>query len=294
MEFPRQDTVISHLIEWSGQRLDVRAAILTSSRAGSVAPVDLLSDYDVIFAVEDVHPYFDSRKWLEDFGSVLVLWRDPIRLEYGLERFAYITQYESGLKIDFTLMAKGILAQVAKKATLPDELDVGYQVLLDKDGLTAGLKPPTHRAHIPAPPTEPEYLYQIETFFHELTYVAKYLCRDELMPARAIFEEAKVDHLRRLLEWRIEIECGWTFKPGVYGRFLKSKLDNETWQELEATCAGPGIEESWNALFAAARLFRRIAIEAGQALSYPYPDEMDRRMAVYLSEMRALRLPGTE
>ncbi len=241
MEFPRQETVISRLIEWSAQRTDIRAAILTSSRAGSVAPVDLLSDYDVILAVEDVHPYFDSRKWLEDFGSVLVLWRDPIRLEYGLERFACITQYESGLKIDFTLMTKGILRQIVERSLLPDELDVGYIVLLDKDGLTAGLKPPTYLTHIPSPPTEAEYRYQIETFFHELTYVAKNLCRDELMPARAIFEEAKVDHLLTMLEWRIETGCGWTFKPGVYGRFMKSKVDAETWQQLESTCAGPRI-----------------------------------------------------
>jgi len=81
----------------------VRAMLLTSSRADPKAHLDLFSDYDVILVVTDIHPFFEDRTWLQDFGQVLVVYRDPIRLDYGLEAFAYITQYEDGTKIDFTL-----------------------------------------------------------------------------------------------------------------------------------------------------------------------------------------------
>ena len=142
----REDATIRRLIHWGDRRPDVRAMILTSSRTSPTAPIDLLSDYDLIVVVDDVRPYFESRAWLEDFGPLLVLYRDPLRLFHGLERFAYITQYEDGLKIDFTLWTAGILPRVVAEPVLPDELDVGYAVLLDKENLAGDLRPPSYQA----------------------------------------------------------------------------------------------------------------------------------------------------
>jgi len=214
------DPIIQRLIRWGTEQPAVRAMILTSSLTSPTAPVDLLSDYDVILAVDDVRPFYQSRAWLSDFGPFLVLYRDPLQLDYGLERFAYITQYENGLKIDFTLWTAGILPRVAAEPTLPDELDVGYVLLLDKDNLAQGLKPPSYRAHIPDPPGEEAYLEEIELFFHEATYVAKYLWRADLVAAKHIFDSIKVGNLRQMLEWSIEIDRDWSLKPGAYGRYL--------------------------------------------------------------------------
>lgn len=62
---------------------------------------------------------------------------------------------------------------------MPEELDIGFQVLMDKDRITFGLKKPTHQAYIPKPPSQEEYLNRIEEFFHEATYVAKKLWRGD-------------------------------------------------------------------------------------------------------------------
>lgn len=100
--------------------------------------------------------------------------------------------------------------------TLADVLDVGYRVLVDKDGLTQGLKPPTYTAHIPPVPTEKEYQMLIEEFWSESTYVAKNLWRDELLPAKYNLDYVmKFQLLRKLLEWRIEINHNWSLKPGA-------------------------------------------------------------------------------
>jgi len=203
----REDLTIQRLLHWATNQPAVRAMILTSSRTSPAAPVDLLSDYDVILAVDDVRPFYDSRLWLDDFGPLLVLYRDPLKLFHGLERFAYITQYEDGLKIDFTLWSAGILPRVAAEPTLPDELDVGYILLLDKDGLAQGLKPPSCQAHIPEPPDEAYYLEVIELFFHEATYAAKHLWRDDLVAAKFNLDQMmKLSNLRQMLEWLIEID----------------------------------------------------------------------------------------
>ena len=99
----RSDDVFTKLIQWAKQREAVRAMLLTSTRAVPNASVDLFSDYDVILIVEAIHQFYDDRRWLEDFGEVLVVYWDPIYYdsEHGIEKTANVTQYADGLKIDF-------------------------------------------------------------------------------------------------------------------------------------------------------------------------------------------------
>jgi len=285
----QEDRIIRRLVDWAGKRETVRAMLLTSTRTSPNARTDLFSDYDVILVVTDIHPFFADRAWLEDFGRVLVLYRDPIKLRYGVESFACITQYEDGLKIDFTLWPVEMVPRIVAAPQLPDDLDVGYTVLLDKDGLTAGLQPPNYRAHIPDPPSREEYETRIEVFFHEATYLAKHLWRGDLMAAKYNLDYAmKMVKLRQMLEWRMEIDHGWSVKPGAYGRGLQRYVAPETWLELESTYVGAGEEENWDAMFRTIDLYRRVAIEVGRHLGYEYPHELDRRVMEYLEKVQTL------
>jgi aminoglycoside 6-adenylyltransferase len=281
--------VIDTLIQWAEHQPGVRAMLLTSSRAIPNAPTDVFSDYDVILAVREVQPFYEDRTWLEAFGPVLVVYRDPLEPYYGFPKSAYVTQYENGPKIDFTLWPVEILQRIAAEPQLPDEFDAGYRVLLDKDHLTDGLKPPTYRAYIPTPPTESEYLDVVEGLFQEATYVAKYLWRDDLMAAKHFLDHfMKQEHLRPMLEWRLEIDHDWSVKPGLYGQWLKKRLSPDLWAELESTYRGAGLEENWEAMFRTIALFRKVAIEVGDRLGYAYPHDLDRRTVAYLQKVKNL------
>ena len=288
MSASQSDKILRRLVAWGEDREEVRAMILTSTRAGSRAPSDIFSDYDVILAVKDVRA-FEQDAWLEAFGHVLVVYRDPVRLDHGLPCFARITQYEDGLKIDFTVCPVEWLPRVAADPQLPPDLDVGYQVLLDKDRLAGGLKTPSFTAYIPSPPDEAEYHRVIEEFFHEATYVAKHIWREDLMPAKYNLDQMmKQDNLRVMLEWRIEIDHAWSLKPGAYGKGLKKRLSPELWAELESTYVGAGRDENWTALFKTIDLFRKVAIEVGDRLGYAYPHSLDHRVVVYLQKVKGL------
>ena len=283
------DPIIRQLVRWAERRASVRAVLLTSTRTHPGVTVDLFSDYDVILVVTDIRPFFEDRAWLGDFGEVLVVYRDPIKIEYGGPRFAYITQYEQGTKIDFTLWSVDIPPQIAREPELPDELDVGYLVLLDKEGLCDGFKPPTFTAYIPSPPTEASYHNLIEEFFHEATYVAKHLWRGDLMAAKYNLDQMmKLDNLRVMLEWLIETEHNWSLKPGACGKGLQKHLPPELGRELEATYVGPGTRENWDALFRTIALFRRVAIQVGDCLGHAYLDDLDRRVVAYLHKVENL------
>ena len=284
----REDDVISQLIQWAEQRDSIRAMLLTSTRAIPHGPVDALSDYDVILIVEDIHPFFENRSWLKDFGDVLVVYWDPIYPDpqHNIEKVANVTQYADGLKIDFTLWPVDLLEKIVQAPTLQAELDAGYRVLLDKDNLTEGLKPPTYTAYIPTPPTNEEYQKAINDFFSDAPYVAKCLLRGELLPVKWCLDyDMKHVFLRPMLEWRAELDHAWSVPIGFLGKGLKKRLAPEIWSQLEDTYAGANVAENWEALFRTMALFRQVAMEVGAGLGHEYPIDLDKRVTDYVQNM---------
>ncbi len=278
--------MIQRVRRWGMERDDIRAILLTSSRARSGAGVDALSDYDLIVYATDPGGLLGDRSWATDLGPVM-LQMPPAGLELAWEGPTRLVLYEDGTKIDFTFLPVGELAAAAEDESLPDELDAGFRVLMDKDGRTSGLPLPTGAAYILRRPTPRELAGLVEEFFWEAGYVAKNLWRGELLPAKYSLEcVMKLDLLRRALEWRAALDQGWTLRPGILGRGLRRRVDPEVWSELERTYVGAAEEENWEALFRIIRLFRRVAGEIFQRLGFPYPHELDARMVRYLVGIR--------
>jgi aminoglycoside 6-adenylyltransferase len=97
--------------------------------------------------------------------------------------------------------------------------------------------------------------------------------------------------MRRLLEWRVALDHGWSLRPGVLGRGLKQRLPPDLWAALAATYVGPEPEANWQALFDTAAFFRRVALEVGAAFGYPYPEDLERQMLAFLEAVRAAPPP---
>ena len=270
---------------WVGRKELVRAALLTSTRTNPHATVDALSDYDVVLVVEDIHPFFEDRSWLADFGDMLVAYWDPIYPDpdYGIEQTGNVVQYADGLHIDFRLWPVALARRIAEGSRLPDDLDVGYAVLVDKDSLFDGMSPPTYAAYVPDRPDEDTYLKLVSDFFSTAPDVAKCLWRDELLPAKWCFDyDMKHVHLRPMLEWRMERDHGWSEPAGNLGKGLKKRLPSDIWREVEETYAGARVEENWGALFRTMALFRRVATEVAEDLGYAYPLDLDGRVTAYV------------
>jgi aminoglycoside 6-adenylyltransferase len=198
-------------------------------------------------------------------------------------------QYASGLKIDFSLWPVALLERAAAAPALPQELDAGYRVLLDKDGLTAGMRAPTGRAYVPRRPTDELYQTVINDFLSDAPYVAKCLWRDELLPAKwCLDHDMKHKYLRQVLEWRLQIEGGWSVPVGALGKGLKKRLPPRLWDRLERCYAGGRLTDNWAALFQTLSLFRDVAVEVGEHLGYEYPDGLHREVCAYVERIGQL------
>jgi aminoglycoside 6-adenylyltransferase len=279
---------LEKLIAWGKAHPSIRAMILTSSRARPGGLVDLLSDYDLILAVADVTQFVRDDAWISDYSQPMVRWGDQGEM-HGLATYFQGVIYQNYVKIDYSIWPVELLERITAACALPDQLDVGFLVLLDKENQTAQWRTPSYRAHIPAKPTEAEYLALVEEFWWGTTYVAKSLWRDDLAFAKWMLDaDLKLETMRRLLEWRIEIDHNWSLKPGVHGRGFKQLLPPDIWSAFARTYVWLDVEETWAALFRVIALFRQVAPEVGNALGYPYPQQVDDQVSAYLEAIREL------
>ena len=98
----------------------------------------------------------------------------------------------------------------------------------------------------------------------------------------------KHNFLRRMLEWRMELDHDWSAPTGALGKGLKKRLPPELWSQLESTYAGAGIEDNWEALFKTLVLFRQVAIQVADHLGYVYPHDLDHRVTTYVQRVKRL------
>lgn len=291
MHIPHEQEVVDQLVAWGRAQPLIRAMILTSSRTRPDEPVDLLSDYDLILAVSEIRPFAFDDGWISKYGRPMVRWGDQSEM-YGLATYFRGVVYQNYVKIDYSIWPVELLERMAAASHLPDGLDVGYRVLLDKDQRTAGWKPPSYRAFIPARPAEAEYQALVQEFWWGTTYVAKSLWRDELVFAKWMLDQdLKLETMRRMLEWRIEIDHAWSVKPGIHGRGLKHLLPPDLWSAFARTYVSLDAEQTWAALDRVIALFRQVASDAGNALGYAYPQQVDEQVSAYLEAIRQMPPP---
>jgi aminoglycoside 6-adenylyltransferase len=289
MHVPQEQEVVDKLVSWGTAHPLVSAMILTSSRTRPDGLVDPLSDYDLILVVSDVRPFAFEDAWISEYGRPMVRWGDQGE-EHGLATYFRGVIYQNYVKIDYSIWPVEVLERITDEAPLP-ELDMGYRVLLDKEQRTTGWKQPTYQAYIPARPTEAEYQALVEEFWWGTTYVAKSLWRDDLVFSKWVLDQdLKLETMRRILEWRIEIDHNWSVKPGIHGRGLKQLLPLNIWSEFASTYVSLDVEETWAALDRVIELFRQVAPDVGNALGYTYPQQVDDHVSAYLEAIREMPL----
>ncbi|ASW74629.1 aminoglycoside adenylyltransferase [Chryseobacterium piperi] len=278
---------LKQIINWAKENPDIRTVLLTSSLVNPYAPVDDFSDLDVELVFEGMKPYESDKKWIECFGTPISMVEEDETFFDGKHAMKMVL-YEDHVKVDFKLYEKSEFIKEVDGETLPEDWDVGYKVLIDKDDLTKELKPPTHQSIMIKKPTEQRFQQLINDFWWDTTYVAKCLKRDDIFYAKFMMEDViRTDYLVPMLEWYIASEKEWNnITTNKHGRLFKKYLSPELWKQVEATFSGSSIEDNWNALFACADLVHEVGTFLAKKIGSPYPLEMENKVRKYLNEIK--------
>lgn len=279
------DTIRERIVEWARSEPAVRALALVGSRGRGVG-VDRLSDYDLVLFVRDVSAFTSSEGWLRSFGRVLVMLPESYEL-MGRTVPTRLVQYGEGPKVDFTICDVTPLRELAGAERLPEVLDAGYEMLVDKDGWGARLAAPSGRAGGDHRPTEAEFRQVVNEFWWEAAYVARNLARGEMVPALYSRECVMRFHcLVPMLEWWAHLS-GRGGPPGPHGRGLSRRLEGEEWERFSETVSGAGVEGGWNALWAMTDYFMDLTGRVARAAGFDAQDDVSEAVRAFLEGIRA-------
>src|SRR5689334_6855877 len=116
MYIPQEKDVLERLVAWGTAHPLIRVMILTSSRCRPDGPVDLLSDYDLILAVNDVGPLAFDNAWTCEYDRPMVRWGDQSAM-YGLTTYFRGVIYQNYVKIDYSIWPVELLERIAMAGT---------------------------------------------------------------------------------------------------------------------------------------------------------------------------------
>ncbi|MCQ9636794.1 AadS family aminoglycoside 6-adenylyltransferase [Chryseobacterium sp. WG23] len=280
---------LEQIIQWAENNPDIRAVLLTSSLVNPYAPVDDLSDLDVELVFESRKDYEAENSWLQLFGDPISMIEEDDTVFEGKHAMKMVL-YRDHVKVDFKLYQVSEFMQEVQKETLPEDWDVGYKVLIDKDGLTKDLKPPTYQSIMIHKPDEKEFKQLMNDFWWDTTYVAKCLKRGDIFYAKFMSENIlRAEYLVSLVEWHIGNGHNWdNITANKHGRLFKKYLSEDLWSRVEATFSGSSIEENWTALFAFADLVHELGTALAQELSFTYPSQLESDIRTYLFEVKSM------
>ena len=274
--------VLSQLRSWAENVDNIRAVILVASRADPHRKSDLLSDYDIEVYVRDTGPMVRDDSWVSEFGSVMVRWPSWPRPTHSEEWVTQLILFDDGVRIDFQI--------TARKPRESRELDSGYRILVDKDGLAERLPPPSYSRQAVRRPTAKVFDSRMNAFWWDIIYVAKGLWRGELTYAKGMLDGTiRIDKLHPLIEWYIGVLHGWSVDVGIYGRWFHYYLDGPTWKHYRRTYAGASLEDNWRALFETIEFARAVGKRVAEVHEFEYPDEVDKKVTGYIQTIREIQ-----
>ena len=256
----------------------IRGVIMSGSRADTHAPKDIYQDYDIIYFVTDVAPFWNNTAWLEEkFGGISLLQTPEIMSLIPPDNdgsFVFLTIFEDGNRIDLNI-------------TSGPYIDDGEPVivLLDKTGELSGIKPREDFWYI-KPPAEKLFHDCCNEFHWCLNNVAKGIARDELPYVMEMFNNYVRNGLNIMTDWYIGAENDFKVSAGKMGKYYKKYLPEELYKMYAATYSDSDYDNIWRAVFTACALFRRLAEAVAEKFGYTYNISEDENIIDYMNKVK--------
>lgn len=260
---------------------NIRAVLLSGSRANPDCPKDVYQDFDVVYFVKDVAPYWDNMAWIEEkFGRPSIVQKPESMQLIAPEKdgnYVYLMVFPDGNRIDLTITAS-VYEDDGEPAIL----------LLDKDGTFPEIKVKPDFWYVKMP--NQKYFSDCCNEFHWcLNNVAKGIAREELSYVM------EMDHIVRsmlitMLEWYIGVENDFAVSAGKNGKYFKKYLSAELYERFAKTYSDADYKHMWEAVFEMLHLFGDVARKVAEKLGFVYDEAQEKGIERYTKQVQGREL----
>lgn len=258
---------------------NIRAVLMTGSRANADCPPDIYQDFDIVYFVKDVKPYWDNDAWIEDKFGKPSLMQKPESMQLippdNDGNYAYLMIFPDGNRIDL---------QITKEAYIDDGEPA--ILLLDKDGT---FKEPVVEADYwyIEKPNQKDFSDCCNEFHWCLNNVAKGIAREELSYAMEQFNHYVRDMFMKMMEWYIGVNNNFAVSAGKSGKYFKNFLPEDIYLRFTKTYSDADYEHMWNAAFEMLYLFGEVAEAVAEHMNFFYNADEADGIENYMKQVRS-------
>jgi aminoglycoside 6-adenylyltransferase len=275
-----EEEIITLILNIAEKDKNIRAVLLTGSRANPKVRKDKLQDFDIIYIVTQLDTFIQDPSWIDVFGERLIMQLpdEMIIGERDVHIFHYLMLFTDGNRIDLTLLPVNRLHYFLKEENL-------LKVLLDKDKHLVKLPSLNEKSYLIKQSNEKEFLDCCNEFWWVCTYVAKGLWRKEIVYAKEMLEKPVRTMFLQMIEWYIGIHTSFSVPFGKSGRNMQPYLSPQLYNQILNTYSDSNIKNTRESLFLMAGLFDKLAKEVANAMHFHYRQEESNNVISYLKHI---------
>ena len=273
------EEMINLVLKTAKEDESIRAVTMCGSRANKDCPPDVYQDFDIVYYVEDVGPFWDNMDWIREKFGMPSLVQKPESM--GLippennGNYCYLMIFPDGNRIDLNI-------------TSQKYVDYGEPMLLllDKDGTFPQIQVAEDYWYIKRP-TQKYFSDCCNEFHWCLNNVAKGIARDELSYAMEMLNHCVRDMLILMLEWYVGTNYDFKVSTGKNGKYFKNYLPEDIYKRFQATYSDADYDNMWKAAFEMLYLFGEVARMVAAELEFTYDEGEEKGIEGYMELVKA-------
>lgn len=257
---------------------NIRGVMLMGSRANSDCPADVYQDFDIVYFVREVAPYWDNMSWIENCFGRPALVQKPESMSLippdGDGSYVYLMLFHDGNRIDLQI-------------TADPYIDDGEpaKILLDKDHNLPEIRIHKDFWYV-RKPDQKRFSDCCNEFHWCLNNVAKGIARQELSYAMNQHNRYVRDMLMLMLEWYIGAEHDFSISAGKNGKYFRRLLPKNLYERFTQTYSDADYGHMWDAAFEMLYLFGDAARHVAERLAFIYDEAEEQGIENYMRQVR--------